>query len=201
MALFEKKVSPGGLNSHGRPKLPPGQSGTEKFPVLTYGETPTISHEQWRFDVWGSVEADRQWTWNEFMALPQSDLKADFHCVTHWSRFDDTWGGVLFRDLVKSICLKPEAKFVLQHAFGGYTTNLPLQWMIDEDVMFAHTINGRPLETDHGGPMRVITPRRYAWKGAKWIRGLEFLPKDKPGFWEANGYSNTADPWKDERFW
>jgi DMSO/TMAO reductase YedYZ molybdopterin-dependent catalytic subunit len=102
---------------------------------------------------------------------------------------------------VKSIRLKPEAKFVLQHAYGGYTTNLPLQWMIDEDVMFAHTLNGVPLETDHGGPMRVITPRRYAWKGAKWVRGLEFLPNDKPGFWEANGYSNTADPWKEERFW
>jgi DMSO/TMAO reductase YedYZ molybdopterin-dependent catalytic subunit len=201
MALFGKNVTPKGVNSHGKPKLPPDQSGTEKFPVLTYGETPAISHEQWRFTVWGSVETEAEWTWSEFLALPQSKLQADFHCVTHWSRFDDIWEGVLFRDFLKSIRLKPEAKFVLQHAYGGYTTNLPLQWMIDEDVMFAHTLNGQPLETDHGGPMRVITPRRYAWKGAKWVRGLEFLPKDKPGFWEANGYSNTADPWKDERFW
>jgi len=200
MTLFEKKIIRDGLNSHGKPKLPPGQTGTSKFPVLTYGEIPVISIHEWRFNIWGSVEGECQWTWQEFMALPQSTVRADFHCVTQWSRFDDLWEGVLFRDLVRSVRLKPEARFVLQHAFGGYTTNLPLQWMIDEDVILAHTLNGEPLETDHGGPLRVVTPRRYAWKGAKWIRGLEFLAKDKSGFWEANGYSNTADPWKEDRF-
>lgn len=200
MGLFEKKIVVEGLNAFGKPKLPPGQTPTTKFPVLTYGETPVISTEQWRFRVWGLVEP-MEWRWEEFLKLPQSRIRADFHCVTHWSRFDDEWEGVLFRDLVKVLKLKPEAKFVLQHAYGGYTTNLPLQWMIDEDVILAHTLNGEPLPVEHGGPMRVVTPRRYAWKGAKWINGLEFMAKDKPGFWEVNGYSNTADPWKEERFW
>ena len=201
MSLFSKKVElQRAVNSFGKPKLPQGQYITEKFPVLSYGETQIISLKEWRFRVWGLVE-EQQWTWEEFLKLPQSTIRADFHCVTHWSRFDDEWSGVLFRDFMKHIKVKPEAKHVLQHAYGGYTTNLPLQWMIDEDVMLAHTFNGAPLEPDHGGPMRVFTPRRYAWKGAKWVNGLEFLAKDKPGFWEVNGYSNTADPWKEERFW
>ncbi|HEX9829305.1 MAG TPA: sulfite oxidase-like oxidoreductase [Bacteroidota bacterium] len=200
MSLFTKKQEIAGVNSFGKKKLPQGQYSTDKFPVLTYGETPKISLEDWRFRVWGLVE-EQEWTWEEFLKLPQSTIRADFHCVTHWSRFDDEWGGVLIRDFLKHIQLKPEAKHVLQHAYGGYTTNLPLQWMIDEDVLLAHTWNGEPLDAEHGGPMRVFTPRRYAWKGAKWVNGLEFLAKDKPGFWEVNGYSNTADPWKEERFW
>lgn len=201
MGLLSKKQTVVGVNSFGKPKLPPGQYSTEKFPVLTYGEMPVISLRDWRFRVWGLVEEEREWTWEEFMQLPQTKLRADFHCVTHWSRFDDEWEGVMFRDFIKHVRLKPEAKFVLQHAYGGYTTNLPLRWMIDEDVMFAHSWNGQLLDREHGGPMRVFTPRRYAWKGAKWIRGLEFLANDKPGFWEENGYSNSADPWKEERFW
>ncbi|MEX1275538.1 MAG: sulfite oxidase-like oxidoreductase [Bacteroidota bacterium] len=201
MGLFDKKIEVEGVNYFGKPKLPPGQTPTVKFPVLTYGETPTVTRDEWRFVASGLVEQDRAWMWDEFMKLPQTKLRADFHCVTHWSRFGDEWEGVMFRDLVKHLQLKPEAKFVLQHAYGGYTTNLPLQWMVDEDVMFAHTVNGTPLDPEHGGPMRVFTPRRYAWKGAKWIRGIEFLAKDKPGFWEVNGYSNSADPWKEERFW
>ncbi len=201
MGLFSKKQNPQGVNSFGKAKLPLGQSSTDKFPVLTYGETPVVDINTWRFRVWGLVEQEREWTWEEFLQLPQTTIHADFHCVTHWSRFEDDWEGVLFRDLIKELKVKPEAKFVLQHAYGGYTTNLPLQWMIDEDVIFAHTFNRQPLEPEHGGPMRVFTPRRYAWKGAKWIRGLEFLAKDKPGFWEVNGYSNSADPWKEERFW
>ncbi len=200
MGLFEKRVGASGLNSLGKPKLPPGQTGTTKFPVFTYGESPVISINDWRFSVWGRVEREREWTWTEFLSLPQTKLRADFHCVTQWSRFDDEWEGVLFRDLMKEITVRPDAKHVMQHAYGGYTTNLPLRWMIDEDVIFAHTLNGMPLAADHGGPMRVVTPRRYAWKGAKWIRGLEFMASDKPGFWEANGYSNSADPWKEERF-
>jgi len=200
MALFDKKIDVPGVNYFGKPNLPQGQYATDKFPVLTYGDAPKVTKEEWTLKIWGLVDA-REWTWNEFMKLPQSTLTADFHCVTHWSRFGDTWEGVFFRDFVKSLNLKPEAKFVLQHAYGGYTTNLPLQWMMDEDVMFVHTVNGVPLDREHGGPMRIFTPRRYAWKGAKWVNGLEFLAKDKPGFWEVNGYSNTADPWKEERFW
>jgi DMSO/TMAO reductase YedYZ molybdopterin-dependent catalytic subunit len=200
MRLLGRKGEPVGMNDFGKPKIPPGQTGTSKFQVLTYGETPSIDTARWEFVAWGAVEEELRWTWDAFMKLPQSKVKADFHCVTHWSRFDDVWEGVLFRDFVRRIKLKPDAKFVMQHAYGGYTTNLPLQWMIDEDVLFAHTLNGNPLEVDHGGPMRVFTPRRYAWKGAKWIRGVEFMAKDRPGFWEENGYSNSADPWKEERF-
>jgi DMSO/TMAO reductase YedYZ molybdopterin-dependent catalytic subunit len=200
MALFEKKVAVSGRNLYGKPKLPPGQEGTIKFPVLTSGPTPRISIEEWRLKVWGLVE-ERVWTWDEFMKLPQTKLKADFHCVTHWSRFDDEWEGVMFRDLHAILNVRPGANHVMQHAYGGYTTNLPLQGMLDEDVILVHTFNGEPLPADHGGPLRVFTPRRYAWKGAKWLNGFEFLPEDKPGFWEMNGYSNTADPWREERFW
>jgi DMSO/TMAO reductase YedYZ molybdopterin-dependent catalytic subunit len=200
MALFDKKISVTGKNTFGMPKLPSGQEGTSKFPVLTYGPTPKISTGEWRLKVWGLVE-EKVWTWDEFMKLPQTKLKADFHCVTHWSRFDDDWEGVMFKDLCAILNVKSEAKHVMQHAYGGYTTNLPLRRMLDEDVILAHTFNGGPLPTDHGGPLRVFTPRRYAWKGAKWLNGLEFMSDDKPGFWEANGYSNTADPWREERFW
>ncbi len=200
MGLFERRIHVEGTNAFGKPKLPPGQEPTVKFPVLTYGETPEIPLVRWRLKVWGLVD-EREWTWEQFMELPQTKVRADFHCVTHWSRFDDEWEGILFRDLLATLRVKPEAKHVMQHAYGGYTTNLPLQWMIDEDVMLAHTLNGAPLPVDHGGPVRVFTPRRYAWKGAKWINGFEFLSNDTPGFWEMNGYSNTADPWREERFW
>ncbi|MGB2868807.1 MAG: sulfite oxidase-like oxidoreductase [Bacteroidota bacterium] len=200
MGLFEKKTVVEGVNYFGKANLPPGQFKTEKFPVLTYGDTPKVAKESWRMRVWGLVEP-KEWTWDEFMKLPQAKLKADFHCVTHWSRFGDVWEGVMFSDLMNAVSVKAEARYVMQHAYGGYTTNLPLKWMLEEDVILVHTVNGTPLEPDHGGPMRVFTPRRYAWKGAKWVKGLEFMAKDKPGFWEVNGYSNSADPWKEERFY
>lgn len=202
MGLFSKDpIGSGESNYFGKPKYPPGQYTTKKFPVLTYGVTPKIVTSDWIFKVWGLVDEIVSLTWDEFMKLPQTRMKADFHCVTTWSRYDDIWGGVLFTDLVKVLKIKPEAKHVMQHAYGGYTTNLPLEWMLKEDVIFVHTVNGEPLERDHGGPMRVFTPRRYAWKGAKWVNGLEFMKNDRPGFWEQNGYSNTADPWKEERTW
>ncbi|HYQ85972.1 MAG TPA: sulfite oxidase-like oxidoreductase [Bacteroidota bacterium] len=201
MALFDpKKRFVPGVNSFGKPRTPPGQVATAKFPVLTYGETPKIDTSVWRFRVWGEVEEPKLWTWEEFMKFPQTTIRADFHCVTRWSRFDDDWTGVLFKNLVKFIKLKPTARFVMQHAYGGYTTNNSLEVMMDEDVIFAHTFNGQPLPPDHGGPMRVFTPRRYAWKGAKWVNGLEFLANDSPGFWEMNGYNTPADPWKEERY-
>lgn len=201
MALFDpkKRIVPG-VNTYGFPKTPPGQVATVKFPVLTYGDTPEIELKDWRFHVWGEVEEEHEWTWEEFMKFPQTTLRADFHCVTHWSRFDDDWTGVLFKDLVKSIKMKPTAMYVMQHAYGGYTTNNAIDVMLNEDGIFAHTFNGQPLPREHGGPMRVFTPRRYAWKGAKWVNGLEFMKKDRPGFWELNGYNTPADPWKEERF-
>jgi DMSO/TMAO reductase YedYZ molybdopterin-dependent catalytic subunit len=201
MGLFDRSPKIVGVNSFGKEKLPPSQTSTDKFPVLTYGDVPKISTADWRFRVWGLVEKEAVWPWEEFMRFPQTTMRADFHCVTHWSRFDDDWTGVLFKDLIKFVGVKPEAKHVVQHAYGGYTTNLALDVMLEEDVMFAHTFNGQPLPREHGGPMRVFTPRRYAWKGAKWVNGLEFLAEDRPGFWEVNGYSNTADPWKEERYW
>jgi DMSO/TMAO reductase YedYZ molybdopterin-dependent catalytic subunit len=198
--IFEGAPKVSGFNSFGKTKLPPGQITTAKFPVLTHGETPDIAIEEWRLRVFGLVEKEITWTWDEFMRLPQTTINADFHCVTTWSRFNDDWKGVLVRDLVKHIQLKPNAKFVMQHAYGGYTTNLSLHVMVEEDVMLAHTFNGEPLPKKHGGPARVFTPRRYAWKGAKWIHALEFMAHDKPGFWEDGGYSMTADPWMEERY-
>ncbi len=204
MGLFDTKPKEmADHNQYGLEKLPAGQLYTEKFPVLTYGAVQEISTSDWKFSIHGLVKEPMNWTWDEFMQLPQTTLNADFHCVTHWSRFDDDWTGVLFKDLWEVIKenVLPEAEHVMQHAYGGYTTNLPLAWMLEEDVMLAHTFNGAPLPREHGGPMRVFTPKRYAWKGAKWIKSLEFMAKDKPGFWEQNGYSNTADPWKEERYW
>ena len=200
MPVFRKPSQSEATNQFGLPSLPPGQTATEKFPVLTYGETPRIDINDWKLGVWGLVDS-KEWTWNEFMRLPQKTICADFHCVTHWSRFDDEWTGVLFKDFAQELNINPEATHVLQHAYGGNTTNLPLSGMLEERVLLAHTFNGTPLDVEHGGPLRVFTPRRYAWKGAKWIHGFEFLAKDQPGFWEMNGYSNTADPWKEERFW
>jgi DMSO/TMAO reductase YedYZ molybdopterin-dependent catalytic subunit len=201
MALFDqKKRFIEGTNSFGKPKTPPGQIATVKFPVLTYGDTPNITTSSWRFRVWGEVEEELAWTWDEFMNFPQTTIHADFHCVTRWSRFDDDWTGVLFADLRKFIKIKPSVKFVMQHAYGGYTTNNSMEIMLNEEAIFAHTLNGQPLSREHGGPMRVFTPRRYAWKGAKWINGLEFMINDRPGFWELNGYNTPADPWNEERF-
>ena len=202
MGLFrENSENSNEVNYFGKPKYPPGQYTTKKFPVLTYGVVPSISKADWKLKAWGLVPEIITFSWEEFMKLPQTTMKADFHCVTTWSRYDDLWEGVMFRDLMKAIKVDPEAKYVMQHAYGGYTTNLPLEWMLTEDVIFVHTVNGEPLERDHGGLLRVFTPRRYAWKGAKWVNGLEFMKDDRPGFWEENGYSNTADPWKEERTW
>jgi len=204
MSLFNPRtIDPAQLNAFGKPKLPPGQLVTEKFPVMTYGATPIVDTKDWTFGVFGCVIAERSWTWDEFMSLPQSTLRADFHCVTHWSRFDDEYQGIRFIDFFDAVrdVVDPAATHVLQHAHGGYTTNLPLQLMLEEDVIFVHSLNGERLSPEHGGPMRVFTPRRYAWKGAKWIRRIEFMTTDRPGFWEQNGYSNTADPWSNDRYW
>jgi len=200
MSLFDlRKRRVEGLNSFGKERTPPGQVATSKFPVLTYGETPDISLDAWRMHVWGEVRKEITWTWEEFLRLPQTTLVADFHCVTRWSRFDDRWTGVLFRDIFAAIDAKPTAKFVMQYAYGGYTTNNSLEVMLNEDFIFAHTLNDKTLPRVHGGPMRVFSPRRYAWKGAKWVNGLEFMTADRPGFWEQNGYNTPADPWKEER--
>ncbi len=181
-------------------RTPPGQILTDKFPVLTYGPTPRFDPRKWDFRVLGEVENPLRFSYEEFRALPQGRQVSDFHCVTTWSRLDNAWEGVLVRDLMKLVRLKPSARFVIVHCDGGYTTNLPLAEFDDDDVMLAHRHDGRDLEPDHGFPLRLIVPKLYGWKSAKWVRAIEFAPEDRRGFWEVRGYHNHADPWTEERY-
>ena len=180
---------------------PPGQFVTEKFPVLTFGPTPRIPTDAWGFRVFGLVEDELTLDWREFNDLPQVTLDAEFHCVTQWSKLQNTWQGILFTDLMKLITPKPEARYVMAHCYGGYTANVALDVLLDDDVLFAHSHDGKPLAPEHGGPMRLVVPKRYGWKSAKWVNGLEFMAQDAPGFWEMRGYHMEGDPWKEDRFW
>ncbi|MBM3947766.1 MAG: sulfite oxidase-like oxidoreductase [SAR202 cluster bacterium] len=181
--------------------VPAGQYVTQKFPVLTFGPTPRIALSDWRFKVFGLVEQDLTLDWQQFTSLPKTTVDAEFHCVTQWSRLENTWEGVLFTDLMKLTKPKPEAKFVMAHCYGGYTTNVALDVLLDSDVLFAYRHDGQDLPADHGGPLRLVVPKRYGWKSAKWVNGLEFMAEDAPGFWEARGYHMEGDPWKEQRFW
>ena len=181
-------------------RAPPGQYLTEKFPVLSFGATPEISLEEWRFRIFGLVEEEVTLDWEQFLALGTATVEADFHCVTQWSRLDNTWEGVRFNDVLSAVSLKAEAAYVMAHCYGGYTTNLSLDVARDEDVLFAYRHDGEVLAADHGGPMRLVVPKRYGWKSAKWVNGLEFMKSDAAGFWEQRGYHMDADPWKEERF-
>ena len=180
---------------------PPGQFVTEKFPVLTFGPTPRIPTADWRFKVFGLVEEELTLDWEQFNDLPQVTLDAEFHCVTQWSKLQNTWQGILFTDLMKLVTPKPESRYVMAHCYGGYTANVALDVLLDDDVLFAHSHDGKPLSPEHGGPMRLVVPKRYGWKSAKWVNGLEFMAQDAPGFWEMRGYHMEGDPWKEERFW
>ena len=184
-----------------RPDAPPGQFVTDKFPVLTFGPTPRIDLDTWQFKVSGLVDEEITLDWREFNDLPQVTLDAEFHCVTQWSKLQNTWQGILFTDVMKLVTPKPEAKYVLAHCYGGYTTNVSLDVLLDDDVMFAHSHDGAPLTPAHGGPMRLVVPKRYGWKSAKWVNGIEFMAEDEPGFWETRGYHMEGNPWKEERFW
>jgi DMSO/TMAO reductase YedYZ molybdopterin-dependent catalytic subunit len=181
-------------------RLPEGQFLTEKFPVLSYGPTPKIDLKTWRLRLTGLVEQELELDWNEFTALPTTTIQADIHCVTRWSKLDTVWEGVALRDLALKAKPRPAARFAMQHSYGGYTTNLPLDEIVDEDVILAHRFDSAPLTPEHGGPVRVVVPKLYFWKSAKWVNQLEFLPEDAPGFWEGYGYHNHGDPWKEERF-
>ena len=182
-------------------KVPPGQFVTAKFPVLTYGPTPKVDLATWRLRIFGLVEEEVELTWEQFTGLQWSTVNADFHCVTQWSALDNTWEGVLFTDLIKLVEPKPQAKYVMAHCYGNYTTNVPLDLMLEDGSMLAHKQDGEELDRDHGWPVRLVVPSRYGWKSAKWLNGIEFMADDQPGFWEQRGYSNSADPWKEERFW
>lgn len=181
-------------------RVPPGQFLTDKFPVLSYGATPRFNRDKWDFRVAGLVEEPLRFTYDEFHALPMSRQVADFHCVTTWSRLDNVWEGVRVADLMRRVRLKPQARHVLIHCDGGYTTNLPLDEFLQDDVMLAYRHDGRDLEPDHGWPLRLVVPKLYGWKSAKWVRAIEFTDIDNRGFWEVRGYHNHADPWKEERY-
>ena len=180
--------------------IPPGQYKTDKFPVLHYGSIPSTDLATWDFRVFGEVDSPFTLTWGEFRALPRKQVQADIHCVTRWTKLDTGWEGVPIQEILTRAQVRPSATHVLAHSEQGYTANLPLSVLDDDDVLLADTYDGRPLEPEHGWPLRLFVPKRYFWKSAKWIRGLEFLDHDILGFWERYGYNNDADPWKEERF-
>ncbi|MCL4402546.1 MAG: sulfite oxidase-like oxidoreductase [Acidobacteria bacterium] len=183
-------------------RLPPGQSRTWKWPVLDASGPPTIDLARWTLRVTGGVGRPASWNWPEFQQLPRIRVFADFHCVTRWSRLNNLWEGVSTRTLLDlSGGALPEARFVLVHAYDrGWTTNLPLEYFLGEDSLVALLHDGKPLAPEHGGPARLIVPRLYAWKSAKWVAGFELLAEDRAGFWERNGYHMRGDPWTEERF-
>ena len=182
-------------------RIPPGQYLTERFPVLTYGRNPKYDLDRWSLSVDGEVEHPFALRWEELMAMDQVELTTDIHCVTRWSKLDTTWVGVRVRDLLERAQVKPSGTHVMAHCDGGYTTNIPVEALLDDDVLVAHTYAGEPLEHDHGAPLRLLVPKRYFWKSAKFLRRLEILNEDRQGFWELNGYHNDADPWTEQRHW
>lgn len=180
-------------------RLPPGQSATQKFPVLHYGRVPGFDPESWTMRAFGLVDEEKTWSWQSFLEIPSRTLTCDIHCVTRWSKFDTVWEGVPFKTLADLVGVRSEAAFVVAHCEGGYTTNLPLEAMMKDNVLLAYKYDGKFLEPDHGFPVRTLVPDRYFWKSAKWVRGIEFAAEDRPGFWEKAGYHNEGDPWKEER--
>jgi DMSO/TMAO reductase YedYZ molybdopterin-dependent catalytic subunit len=189
------------------PAVPTGQRVVANWPVLDLGDTPEIALKDWRLELGGLCAHTVSLTWDDFLALPQVDDESDFHCVTTWSRLDNHWRGVRFKTLAELAVPDADARFVSCTGFDRapgttipYTTNLALGRAVEDDVLLVHTWEGRPLPLEHGGPCRMITPKLYAWKGTKWIRRIEFLADDRPGFWEERGYSNTAEPWLDDRY-
>ncbi|MDP9405619.1 MAG: sulfite oxidase-like oxidoreductase [Actinomycetota bacterium] len=195
MSILNRKFR--SANAH---RLPPGQHEARGWPVLHFGGVPRIDPQAWRFRVFGAVDSERALTLDEFKALPTSDVRADFHCVTKFSVFDNDWHGVAVRDVLALVTLDPGASHVMLHAAEGYTTNLPLDVFDDDDTLFAWARNGEPLSSQHGAPLRLVVPKRYAWKSVKWVTGVEVLTADRRGFWEERGYHNDADPWAEERY-
>jgi DMSO/TMAO reductase YedYZ molybdopterin-dependent catalytic subunit len=197
MSEMKRIISP---DTQRKDRLPPGQRLTEKWLVLHYGKVPTIDIKAWTFTIAGLVEPERTLTYDEFAALPRIEVFSDIHCVTTWSRYDNVWEGIstgVIKDIVK---IKAEAKYVFVLGEGGFTTNLPIEDFFHPDVLFALKHDGKPLTPDHGAPMRLVVPRLYFWKSAKWVTGIKFVAKDEPGFWERAGYHMHGDPWQEERY-
>jgi DMSO/TMAO reductase YedYZ molybdopterin-dependent catalytic subunit len=181
-------------------RLPPGQHLVQNWPVLDLGIVPDIETKEWRLRVDGWVENKLDWSWDDFMAQPAFTDVSDIHCVTAWSRYDNQWDGVSARHILALVKPMKEARFVVFHSYDDYTTNLPLADFDDDDVLIAHSWQGEPISREHGGPMRAIVPKLYFWKSAKWVKRIEFIAADRRGFWEANGYHDRGDPWKEERY-
>jgi DMSO/TMAO reductase YedYZ molybdopterin-dependent catalytic subunit len=196
----ERPQGTGPVNRHGMPQVPVGQTITTKWPVLDLGYQPDISLDRWRLTLDGEVEQSVTLRWEEFMALPQTDDVSDFHCVTTWSKLNMPWVGVRFADLAALVMPKETATHVLCYGYDTYTTNLSLEEALKPDVLLVHTVEGKPLPREHGGPVRMITPQLYAWKGSKWIKRIRFLSENQLGFWEERGYSDTAYPWRNDRY-
>ena len=184
-----------------RQRVPPGQFITGGWPVLHYGGVPHFDPRTWDFKVWGLVEHPIRLSFDDFRQLPRSEITTDIHCVTRWSKLGQTWEGVSMRHVLELIRPQPQARFVIAHAEAGFTANLPIEAIEDDDVLLADRADGHDLAPEHGWPLRLLVPKRYFWKSAKWLRGLELAAEDHPGFWEQNGYHNSADPWKEERYW
>ncbi len=180
--------------------VPPGQFVTEKFPVLTFGSIPHVDHGDWRMSVSGLVESETEMNWDEFTGLGRATVDAEFHCVTQWSRLVNSWEGVPIWAVLDAVKPLPKARYVMVHCYGGYSTNVSLDVLDDDDVLFAYRHDGESLPREHGGPLRLVVPKRYAWKSAKWVNGLEFMAEDAAGFWEVRGYHMEGDPWKEQRF-
>lgn len=181
-------------------RLPPGQYQTEEFPVLSAGPTPRLRTDAWQFVLKVGPKPVAKWNWTEFNALPQTRMVRDIHCVTKWSKFDTPWEGVTVDDLLDAANLEPPTGFVLAHSFDDYSTNVPVQDLVDGKAMVALRYEGRPIEPAHGGPARLLVPHLYFWKSAKWVSGLQFTQKDEPGFWEERGYHMRGDPWREQRY-
>ncbi len=183
-------------------RVPPGQVLSERFPVLHYGNVPLYKDlSKWDFRIFGLVAEPVRLTWEQLMALPRKTITADIHCVTRWSKLDTTWTGVPWREVLKLVQVKPEATHLMEHGENGFTTNISLEILAeDPDAMLAFEYDGKPLTPEHGYPLRMLVPTKYFWKSAKWLRGLEFMAGDRPGFWEQNGYHMEGDPWREERF-
>ena len=196
----EGKFLTGKVARSGDDRLPPGQHLVRDWPILDLGTTPQVSELSFRLDITGAVEHPASWNFAQFKALPQSDFVTDIHCVTTWSRYDNRWQGVSVRDLLDIVHPRAEAMFVELQASDGYTTNLTLADFAAEDAIIAHSWEGKPLTRDHGGPVRLVVPHLYFWKSAKWLNRIHFLDRNKPGFWERNGYHDRGDPWEEERY-
>ncbi|OWJ67204.1 sulfite oxidase-like oxidoreductase [Inquilinus limosus] len=196
----EGRLLTGGTSDPERDRLPPGQRLVETWPVLDLGVQPEIPLDKWRLTIDGLVEAPAVWRWADILAQPEFEDVSDIHCVTSWSRYDNRWRGVSARHLLSLVRPKPEARHVVFHSYDTYTTNVALDAFAEEDVLLATHHDGEPISVEHGGPLRVIMPRWYFWKSAKWVKRIEFVAADRPGFWEERGYHNEGDPWQEQRY-